>query len=81
MTRDEIAAAYAALPALPDGKGEPTWCELLASFDAFMASGPDLAEYFRMMTREFGDSGVDRAFRQTAPEWFDLLMRAFPPPS
>jgi hypothetical protein len=81
MTRDQIISAYTALPAFPDRQGEPTWCRLLDTFDGFMANGQDLAEYFRMMNREFGEAGVDRTFRQSAPELFDLMMRAFPPPS
>ncbi len=81
MTRDEIVAAYAALPELPGPPAEPNWCQLLDTFDAFAANGRDVAEYFRMMIREFGEADVDRAFRQAAPELFDLMMRAFPPAS
>ena len=81
MTRDEIIAADAALPDLPAPQAEPSWCQLLDTFDAFAANGQDIAEYFRMMIREFGERDVDRAFRQSAPELFDLMLRAFPPSS
>ena len=81
MSRDEIIAAYSALPGLPAQQAEPSWCQLLDTFDAFAANGQDVAEYFRMMIREFGEHDVDRAFRRSAPELFDLMLRAFPPSS
>lgn len=79
MTRDEIIAAYAALSDPAARSTVPGWHQVLDSPDAFAANGRDVAEYFRMMIREFGEADVDLTFRQSAPELFDLLMRAFPP--